>query len=164
MPVSGAQPGIGPRPSQPGNAAPLAPTPCVGVPSLNIACARLAGVVGPENVATPYTKEKGWKKNDYQDVLLVQKLINKVVNDGYVANSVLGGGENGKLATPLPENGLPSPALWNAIKQIELLYFHGRANPHGIAVIDPQADESLFTFLVELANRSHKRKNNCPFK
>ena len=72
-------------------------------------------------------------------------------------NSVLGG-QAGKLGTPLVENGSWSPALHNAIKEIERLYFHGRANPHGIGVIDPQADESMFVFLVGLANGSQKAK------
>lgn len=131
---------------------PSAPHPCLGVPSLGIACARLTGVVGPLSGTQP-----GPPANNYADVLLVQQLINVVVSCGYVDNSVLGGG-NGKLATPLIPNGQWSTALFNAIRQVEVLYFHGRANPHGIGVIDPQADESLFTFLVGLANGSQKAK------
>lgn len=131
---------------------PKAPAVCTGVPVLNMACAQLSAAVGPN----PGTKP-GQQPNVATDVMLIQKLINVIVKSGYVENSVLGGG-NGKLATPLAENGSWSPALYNAIKQIELLYFHGRANPHGIGVIDPQADESMFTFLVGLANGSQKAK------
>lgn len=141
-----------PPPASAPTGQPNAPAACTGVPTLNLACAQLTGVVGPIAGTRP-----GPPQNIHNDVVLIQKLINIVVTSGYVENSVLGGG-NGRLATPLVENGTWTPALFNAIKQIELLYFHGRANPHGIGVIDPQADESMFTFLVGLANGSQKAK------
>ncbi len=128
-------------------------------PAVKFSCVRLTGVVGPVDATNAHTS--GVKvpapTNNYADVLLIQRLINAVVDAGYMDQAVLGGG-NGKLGTRLAENGTWSLPLQNAIKQIELLYFHGRANPHGIAVIDPQADESLFVFLVNLANGSQKAK------
>jgi hypothetical protein len=118
------------------------------------------GTVGPPSSVLPRPDPKGKPgppANNAADVLLVQKLINLIVKAGYMESSVLTG-ENGKLGTPLLENGQWSNALFQAIKQIEVLYFHGRANPHGIGVIDPQADESMFVFLVALANGTQKAK------
>lgn len=40
--------------------------------------------------------------------------------------------------------------------------FHGRANPHGIGVIDPQADESKFIFLVTWQRAVKKPSSNSP--
>ena len=151
-PNRGPTPGGLPQPPAPGSSLAPPAVPCISVPALKLACARLTGSVGPAAGTRP-----GPPPNNAADVLLIQRLINVVVTCRYVENSVLGGG-NGKLATPLTENGAWSPALYNAIKQIEMLYFHGRANPHGIGVIDPQADESMFTFLVGLANGSEKAK------
>jgi hypothetical protein len=120
------------------------------------------GTVGPPSSVLPRPDPKGKPgppANNAADVLLVQKLINLIVKAGYMESSVLTG-ENGKLGTPLLENGQWSNALFQAIKQIEVLYFHGRANPHGIGVIDPQADESMFVFLVGLANGSKKAQTH----
>ena len=104
----------------------------MGVPALKIGCARLTGIVGPldrtlaaaasgVNYITPV--------NNPADVKLVKQLINLVVNANYVAHSVWG---SGKLATPLVEDRQWNLPLHDAIKEIERLYFHGRANPHGI--------------------------------
>jgi hypothetical protein len=139
---------------------PKTPAVCTGVPLLSLGCARLMGTVGPPSSVLPRPDSKGKPgppANNAADVLLVQKLINLIVKAGYMESSVLTG-ENGKLGTPLLENGQWSNALFQAIKQIEVLYFHGRANPHGIGVIDPQADESMFVFLVALANGTQKAK------
>lgn len=171
-PSSGATPGAGPSlPPRPG-ALPQPPAPsgpgptppasvvCTGVSILSMSCARLLGTVGPPGSTIPSSLPNGKPgppPNNAADVLMIQKLINVVVKAGYVESAVLSGG-NSKLVQPLNENGQWSTQLQNAIKQIELLYFHGRANPHGIAVIDPQADESLFVFLVNLANGSQKAK------
>lgn len=160
QPVNGGpspQPGT---PPQTPAAAPAAQAPavCTGVPLLSLSCARLLGSVGPPTITLPSptaSAKPGPPANNYADVLLIQRLINLVVEAGYVQNAVLGNG-NGQLAETLVPNGLWSIQLFNAIKQIELLYFHGRANPHGIGVIDPQADESLFVFLVEVANGGQK--------
>lgn len=126
---------------------PLALLSCMSVPLF-----RLTAAVGPNAGTKP-----GQQPNRPADVRLIQQLINVVVQCGYVDNSVLGGGAKA-LATPLAENGIWSPALYQAIRQIERLYFYGRANPHGVGVIDPQADESLFVFLVALANGSQQAR------
>jgi hypothetical protein len=148
-------PGAPPAP-RPGAApqGPVAPAVCTGVPLLNLSCAQLTAAVGPSAGTKP-----GPPPNKASDVLLIQKLINLVVKAGYVQNAVLGDGDS-KLTQPLNENGQWSTQLFNAIKQIELLYFHGRANPHGIGVIDSQADESMFVFLVELANGSKRAQTH----
>ena len=155
---------VGPAPQQPApgtpGTAPQTPAVCTGIPSMQIGCARLLGTVGPPSSTIPGALPNGKAgppQNNPADVLLVQKLINVVVNSHYVADAVLMDGKS-KLVQPLNENGQWSTQLFNAIKQIEVLYFHGRANPHGIGVIDPQADESLFVFLVNLANGSQTAK------
>jgi hypothetical protein len=86
------------------------------------------------------------------DVRLVQKLVNICLSRGYLLMPTMPPGMAGTNPRLL-ENGIWTHATHRALINLEFFYFHGRANPHGVGVVEPRG--SLFRFLVDLV-RQHK--------
>jgi hypothetical protein len=87
--------------------------------------------------------------NNAIDVALLQRLINEAYSDGYIRPFHMPDNADGPNHT-IAVNGIwqPGAPINRAILDLEKLYFHGRANPKGMGVVD--RDGELLAFLVNL--------------